>query len=258
MGLFNNFVGDALNTITLGGARKFIDDDIGTTDNFLEGVVNAGTLGIGGKILNPKDDGKKAAQFDPDTGRLESDIDRVRQLGINDPTELRQSANIQLDQLSEDKKQLLGELAKQNQGQLTGSFDRLATKGGLSGGASERLARQSNRDSLFGQQKTGAAFGKFASDVRSGDFRDQEALKNRALFATPGLERGVTDINIGADAANQRARALFDANKSAKKNQLLNSLFSVGGAVAGGLGTGTLKGASLGAGVGGTAAGLFT
>lgn len=200
---------------------------------------------------------KQAPQFNPDVKRLGLDIKNIRRLGNQDPSRLRHSANIQLDQLSEDKKQLLGELAKQNQGQLTGSFDRLATQGGLSGGASERLAKQSNRDSLFAQQKTGAGFAGLASNVRAGDFRDQESLKNRALFATPGLEAGKAGTLNQAGAANMNAKALFDANKRANKKSAVSSLFSLGGGIAAGIYSGGNPYAiSAGASAGGAIANL--
>lgn len=189
-------------------------------------------------------------QFNPDLRDLKKDIGKVREARDKEITGVSKGGEVQLEQLGIDKQRALDEIQKQQGGAFAKAKDQLALSGGFQSGAGERLARQQTQNAgLFGQ-KARSDFGRIGADIRAGDIGQQQALKERALFATPQLGLGVTNIQNQAAMANAKAKALSDAQKSQK----LGALGSLAGAGFG-LAMGGPAGGAIGSSIGG---GLFS
>jgi hypothetical protein len=208
------------------------------------GSVLGGAMGAlsGGK--------KDPFQFNPDTRQLREDIGKVRSARdreIDGPTK---AGEVQLEQLDLDKQEALDQIQQQQGGAFAKAKDQLALSGGYNQGAGERLARQQTRDAGIFGQKTRSDFGRLGADIRATDIRGQQNLQERALFETPQLGLGVTNIQNQAAFANQKAAALADAQKSKR-------LGAIGSLAGGGLGLamGGPAGGAIGSSIGG---GLFS
>jgi len=196
------------------------------------------SLGFGGTKFTP---------FNPDFTQTKADIAKVRALADKDPTELRKSSQIQLDQLGVDKEKSFDDVEQQQQGIFANALQQQALTGGLQGGSGERLARQNVNNQSLREQDVRGLFDTNASNIRSSDFADQESLKDQALFAAPQLSLGINQVQAGINANNARADALARAQRKKKRNRT----FGLIGAAAGGAGTQSLAGASAGASIGG-------
>jgi hypothetical protein len=226
MGLFKAALGAIGGQAILGGAGSVI----GGAAGFLSGS------------------GKDPYQFRPDFGKIPEDIQRVRDVAqgeIKDPTK---QAEVQLAQLGKDKAQAIDDIGRSQGGAFAKAQQQLSMSGGADQGSRERIARQQAQNAgIFGQQ-TRSEFGKMAAGVRADDFGQQQALKNKALFATPQLGMGLVQMQNQANAANAQARALADAQKGQKLGAL-GSLAGMGIGAAMGGPTGAAVGSSIGGGL---------
>jgi hypothetical protein len=186
-----------------------------------------------------------APQFNPNTAELESDVAKVRKLRDSEITGPRKSAQIIQEQIQKDRSRAFGDIAAGGQGRFAAMQGALARTGGLSGGASERLAVQSSRDQALNNQRTSADFGRLNSGVLAQDIGQQEAFKNQALFKTPQLSAIPLEIQTQAQAANMRAKALQEESNS----QGLGAFGSLLGAGVGAFASNPVLGAQIGGGL---------
>ncbi len=214
-------------------------------------------IGAVGKVFGLKQGSEGAPQFNIDTSLLDSDIAAIRKARDRDITDVRQSGQLQLDLLRQREQEALGDISRAGAQGLATTQQQLATTGGLSAGAQERLARQQNQSVLREQQRAGGIFAQQETGIRAADIAGQEAIKNQALFSTPQLQAIPLELKAQAEAANARARAVqAEANR-----KRFGALGSIAGTVIGaGLGAGSgpagmAAGAQIGGSVGG---GLFS
>lgn len=118
--------------------------------------------------------------------------------------------------------------AAQQQGAagLANARSGLASRGGLSGGAAERLAGQASRDQMAALQNVGF---KGAQDRANIGLQDQQ-MKNEFLTTLPGQEQNLALGNIGVANTNiQRALADKAAKNTADMDAYKEQLAAYGG-----------------------------
>jgi len=178
--------------------------------------------------------GTDAPQFNPTViteaqlAPLKASVKRVDDLANKDITGVRDSTQIQLDQLGQDRLKSADSLRSQGQG-LFSSLSAQSELTGQGGGSSERLGRNISQDVVKSQQENTGNFDRLASGLTSDDFGQQEANKDRALFSAPELhalplqiQAGINDTINRAAAGNAQARQLAE---SASLARLGNTIF---------------------------------
>lgn len=167
----------------------------------------------------------KASQFDT-SARLaipEKDIEAIRAIRDKEITGPRKSTQLQLEQLQKEKQANLDQLERERAGLFASLADQAALTGGLTQGATERLARQVGRQASEDQRSGIFDFARQGTALTAADFADQEALKNQALFNVAGLGTQLAGIGLSADAANLQARELAKANRQSNITGLFSS-----------------------------------
>jgi hypothetical protein len=142
--------------------------------------------------------GGPAAQMEIDT----QDRDYLRKVRDTDPTAIRRSTEEQLKLLETDKTRALDELRAQSSGLFASQADQAALSGGLSSGASERIARQGVRQGAQNLRSGIFDFARQGTALRGADFADQEQFRQKAAFGVTEATKNIQDMQ----AANLRAR----------------------------------------------------
>jgi len=200
---------------------------------------------IGGHVKGLIGANQTAPSFNPDTQQLEDDISRVRGLSTKDIKGNRLSATTAVDELNRGTDEALGQISGAASGRFMAMQDAISEQGGLDSGASERLARDSNRNANLGQQELLGGANTAEAGIRAQDFAGQEQQKFESTLRLPQLSALPLEIQNAAAAANMRAKALTDANNKGK----MGGLGSLVGAGAG-FALGGPMGAAVGAGAG--------
>lgn len=221
------------------GFGLFGDDGIFGDNDLLRVGLGIGTLG-GSELLNagmglvdnlagPGAEG--AAQFRPDSSQVESDIGFIRGMRDRPIGGLTQAGQAEMGLLDQDRSKALDDLRAAQAGRLGTSQSQMALSGGLTRGASERMARQSEtQGGLFAQGLMGD-FAREKAGIAARNLGTQEELQNRAAFATPALSQGLFAQQAGIDAANAQSRAAADAGRRQFFGDLIGgglSLFGMG------------------------------
>ena len=195
---------------------------------------------------------REAAQFNPSFGGFAGDVGAVRSARDTPINSLSSAGGAEMGLLNQDRRRALDDLRSAQAGRLGTSQNQLALSGGLSSGASERLAGSSDRQGGMFAQETIGDFARAGAGVRAGDFGRQQAVQNQALFAAPGLGQGLDQINAQIQAANLQAQAAENERRSG----LFSGLLGAAGTVVGGIYGGPVGGAAGGA-AGNAIGGLF-
>jgi len=179
--------------------------------------------------------GQDAQQFNPTViteaqlAPLKASVKRVDDLADKDITGVRDSTQIQLDQLGQDRLKSADSLRSQGQG-LFSSLSAQSELTGQGGGSSERLGRNISQDVVKSQQENTGNFDRLASGLTSQDFGQQEANKDRAIFSSPELHALPLQIQAGINSTINRAAA---GNAQSRARAETDSLGRLSGSIQG-------------------------
>lgn len=213
------------------------------------GIAGAGLLGQELGLFGGNDD---AFQYNPDFSQPQSDIGALRAARDRPIEGMTQSGEAEMGMLDMDRRKALDDLRGAQAGRLSGGMSQMALSGGLSSGAAERMAGQSQQQGgMFAQQMMGD-FAREGAGVRARNFAQQEQLRNKALFATPELSMGMANTQAQIGAGNAQAQAAADGSPSFLQTGLGIAGTAVGTAYGGPIG------GMIGGWAGNTVGGLFS
>lgn len=217
----------------------------------LSGISNAITgKTLGGhaeKLLGIDGSGDAAAQFNPNFSDFNNSLGKINEARDKDITDVRKSTQLNIDQLDLDKAQGLADISSAGQSGVFSALSQLGRTGGVDSGARERIEVAGQKDVGINQQSAISDFARAETGLRSSDFASQQGLKDKALFASPGLSLQKNNIEAQIAAANAQSSSLANAQKKGK----LGAIGGLVGGIAGGvMSGGNPVGASAGAGIG--------
>jgi len=176
----------------------------------------------------------QGASFQVDTKKAEEAIGKIRDVRDNDITDVRQSAQIVLDRLADDRTRAIGDVGARQSSLFRQGVDQLGASGGIDSGARERLASQLAKQAVKEQQQTLTGFGGLETEARAGDIAAQEAQKEKALFSLPQLELMPEQLRLTGQISSAQSQAQADALATKQKGMVLSGLIEGGKMMAGG------------------------
>lgn len=192
------------------------------------GQITTGQLGVGGQgpmwYLPEPERPEFKSLIDPATGLLKDQYNvKLDERGLNAFRDRALSQgpsawqNLALEKQKLDESALKDSTLQQGSSAAAQARSALASRGGLSGGAAERLAKDQMRNQMSGLQNVGFQ----GQQARANIGLQDEQMKNQFLQALPGQELAALQpqqFNI-QNAINQN-RDLNTANLSAYKDQM--------------------------------------